>query len=82
MKPVQKPEAAIRRCSTKQMFSTCAEVSFVIKVVCQPCNCIEKETPVEVFSCEFYEVFKGIYFTEDLKKNDAKNIFVFGEYSQ
>ena len=34
-----------------------------------------------MFSCEFYEIFKGIYFTEDLKKNDAKNIFVFGEYS-
>ena len=25
-----------------------------------------KETPAQVFSCEFWEIFKGVFFTEQL----------------
>ena len=28
------------------------------------CNFIKKETPTQVFSCEFYEISKDTFFTE------------------
>ena len=55
-------EAVVRRCSVKKVFlkisqnsqeNTCARVSFLI---------IKKETLEQVFSCEFYEIFKNTYF--------------------
>ena len=36
--------------------STCARLSFLI-------NFIEKATLAQVFSCEFYEIFKNTFFT-------------------
>ena len=30
-------------------------------------NFIKKGTPAAVFSCEFFEIFKNIYFTEHLR---------------
>ena len=39
--------------------NTCARVSFLIKF-------IKKETLVQVFSCEFYEISKNTIFTEHL----------------
>ena len=35
---------------------------FLIKLQAEACNCIKKETLAQVFSCEFCEIFKIIYF--------------------
>ena len=57
-------EAAIHRCSSKKIFlkisqksrkDTCARVSF-----------FNKETLTRVFSCEFDEIFKNTFLTEQL----------------
>ena len=64
-----------RRCSVKKMFlnilqnsqeKTCARVSFLIKLQAS-CNFIKKETPTQVFSCEFCEISKNTFFTEHLR---------------
>ena len=56
-------KAVCWRCSVKKLFlkvsqnsqeNTCAKVSFLIKL--QTCNFIQKETLVQVFSCEFCEI--------------------------
>ena len=68
-------EAVAQRCSVKRVFleisqnsheNTCARVSFLIKLETQACKFIKKETLVQAFSCEFYEIFKNIFFTEHL----------------
>ena len=38
--------------------NTCARVSFLIKL---QANFIEKETPAQLFSCEFCEIFKKTF---------------------
>ena len=43
--------------------STCVRVSFLIKLQVSAC----KETLAQVFSCEFYEIFQNIFFTEHLR---------------
>ena len=48
-----------------QFRSNCPEV-FCKKGV-QACNFIKKETLAQVFSCEFCEIFKNIYFIEHLR---------------
>ena len=68
-------EAVTKRYSVKKVFleiwqnsqeNTYGRVSFLIKL--QACNCIEKETLAQVFSCEFYKIFKNIFFfTEQLQ---------------
>ena len=65
-----------RRCSVKMVFlqisqkftgkNTCARVSFFNNVPGQACNCIEKETLAQMFSCEFCEISKNNFFTEHL----------------
>ena len=45
---------------------TCARVSFLIKLQAEACNFLKKETLAQVFSCEFYEIFKNTLFTEHL----------------
>ena len=40
--------------------NTCARVSFFDKVVDRACNFIKKETQAQVFSCEFFKIFKNI----------------------
>ena len=32
----------------------------------EACNFIKKETLAQLFSCEFYEIFKSTFFTEHL----------------
>ena len=65
---VQLKEAAVRRCSTKWVFlkmsqmsqeSTC--VGFCFQDSCRPEGLwlYRKETPTQVFSCEYYEIFKN-----------------------
>ena len=44
--------------------NTCARVSFLQSEVC---NFITKDTLAQVFSCEFCEIFKNIFFTEHLR---------------
>ena len=65
-------EAVTKRYSVKKMFleiwqnsqeNTYDRVSFLIKL--QACNCIEKETLAQVFSCEFYKIFKNIFFLQN-----------------
>ena len=48
--------------------NTCARVCFLIKLQASACNFIKKETPPQVFSCEFCEVFRNIFFTEHLRR--------------
>ena len=45
----------------------------VLRIVsCRPefCNLIKKESPAQVFSCEFHNIFKNISFTEHLCMTD------------
>ena len=41
---------------------------------CQAWNFIKKETLAQVFSCEFYEIFKSIFFTEHLRTTAFDNM--------
>ena len=51
---------------------TCARASFLIKLqtldlqLYQACNFIKKEALAQVFSCEFCEISKNTFLTEDL----------------
>ena len=65
-----------RRCSIKKVFlktlqnsqeNTCSRFSFWIIMLQALGNFIKKGTPAPVFSCEFFEIFKNIYFTEHLR---------------
>ena len=47
--------------------NTCGRVSFLIKLQAKACNFIKKETLAQVFSYEFYEIFKSTFFTEHLR---------------
>ena len=62
-------EAVVRRCSLKKMFleisqnsqeNTCARVSFLNNLP-QACNLFKKESLVQVFTCEFYEISKNTF---------------------
>ena len=69
-----------RTCSVKKGFleisqnsqeNTCARVSYfnksiLIKSQAKACNFIKIETLAQVFSCEFCEISKKIFFTEHL----------------
>ena len=63
-------EAVTWRCSVKKLFlkispnsqeNTCARVSFLLKLQTEACNFIKTETLVQVFSCEFCEIFKNTF---------------------
>ena len=47
--------------------NTCARVSFLIKLQAEACNFIKKETQAQVFSCEFCEISKNTFSTEQLR---------------
>ena len=53
-------EVAVRRCPAKKLPLKISENSQV------SCNFLRKETPAQVFPCEFYEIFKGDFFTDYL----------------
>ena len=68
-----------RRCSkTKRVLKNFAK--FTGKHLCQSlqrfqaCNFIKKETLAQVFSCEFYEIFKNTFFTELPRTTASVNI--------
>ena len=44
---IRRSQAVAQRCSVKNA---------------EACNCIKKETPAQVFSCEFYDIFKNTFF--------------------
>ena len=59
-------ETATRRCSVKKVFlkisqnsekNTCVRLSFLISCRPKACNFIKKETPTQVFFCNFCETF-------------------------
>ena len=79
-------EAVGQRCSLKKVFLEISENSR--ENTCarpQSCNFIKKETLAQVFSCEFWEIFKNIFYcrtppvtASDNRKYDstaAKNSF-------
>ena len=37
------------------------------------CNFIKKETLAQVFSCEFFEIYKNTFFTEHLRPTASAN---------
>ena len=43
-------------------YSTCARVSFLIKLQSTACNFIKKDTLAQVLSCEFCKNFKNSFF--------------------
>ena len=45
--------------------NTCVGGSFLTKF--QACNFIKKETSTQMFSCEFFEMFRNTFFTEHLR---------------
>ena len=47
--------------------NTCARVSFLIKIQALACNLIKNETLAQTLSCEFREIFKNNFFTENLR---------------
>ena len=64
-------EAVVQRCSIKKLFieisqnskeSTCARVSFLIKLQAEAYNFIKKETLAQLFSCEFCKISKNTFF--------------------
>ena len=64
-----------RMCSEKKVFleisqnsqvNACALVSFLIKLQAEACNFVKKETLVQVFSREFWEISKNAFSTEHL----------------
>ena len=64
-----------QRCSRKMAFlkilqnsqeNTCVGLSWCLRFRPEACNFTEKETPTQVLSCEFYEIFKNFFFIEKL----------------
>ena len=67
-KPRWTVRSSCKRCSVKKVFleisrssqeNTCASVSFQ---TFQACNFIKKETPSQLFFCEFWEISKNTFF--------------------
>ena len=53
---------------TKLQEKTCVRLSFLIKLQVKG---LQKETLTQVFSCEFYEIFKNTYFTVHHRTNGS-----------
>ena len=58
------------------MKSTCAKVTFLIKLHAEACNFVKRETLAQVFSCEFCEIFENTVFTEHLRETASDKTFV------
>ena len=56
-------EAAVRRCSSKCLQeNTCVGFSFLIKFQALCLQYYSRETPTQVFSCEYCKIFKNSFF--------------------
>ena len=53
--------------SQNSLESTCARVSFLIKLQSWACNFIKKETLAQAFSCKFCEISMNALYTEHLR---------------
>ena len=53
---------------------------FLFKLSCrvEACKFSTKETWAQVFSCEFYEIFKNIYFTQHLQATVSETSPTYG----
>ena len=56
--------------------NNCARVSFLIKLQAEACNFSKKETLTQVFSCQFWEIFKKTFFhrTPPVAASERKTI--------
>ena len=63
-------EAVAQRCSVKKVFleisqnsqeTTCARVSFLIKLQAETCNFIKNKTLAQVLFCEIWEISKNTF---------------------
>ena len=54
--------------------NACARISFLIKL--HACNFIKKETLAQVFSCEFFKIFKNTLFTEQLWRTASVSLTI------
>ena len=59
----QRRSKGVLRCSKV----SCGRVSFLIKLQACACNFVKTETLAQVFSCEFCEISKNTFFTEQLQ---------------
>ena len=68
--------SSARRCSIKNVFldisqnsqeNACVGFSFLKSCRSQACNLIKKETPTQVYFCEFFKIFKNTFFIEHLQ---------------
>ena len=50
------------------------ESPFLIKLQASACNFIKKETLAQVFSCEFCEIYKNTFITEQLRVTTSVNM--------
>ena len=71
MTTAKKAEAVTQTCSLKKVFleisqnsqeSTCARVSFLIKLQLRPATLLKKRLWHKVFSCEFWKISKNTFF--------------------
>ena len=51
-------------------------VAFLIKLQAKACNFIKKETLAQLFSCEFWEIFKNTFFNRTLPMAAFKNLLL------
>ena len=75
-------EVAVCRGSVKKMFLKISQNSQENTCIesCRfaGCSFIKKETPIQVLSCEFCEILKNTFFTEDIQttaSGDSKDSF-------
>ena len=63
------PEAAVRRCSVKKVVLKISQNSQenTYVGVCLTWNFTKKETPTQLFYCEFCEIFKNTFFIKHLR---------------
>ena len=70
-------KAAAQRCSAKKSvlknFGKFAEKTLSSLKLPEDCNSIKKETPAQIFSYQFCEVFKSTYFAEYLQIAASQN---------
>ena len=70
---MNKSSHRILKISQNSQENTCDRDSFIIKLQVKACNFIKKETLAQVFSCEFCEIPKSIFFTEHFWVTPSKN---------
>ena len=56
--------------------NSCPRDFFLLKLQAEACNCIKKQTLAQVFSCEFWEIFKGTFCTENLQTTASDLIVI------